>query len=154
MSSSSQSDYDYELVDDTYCEWINHLKPEVELNSPKMVEVKKDHPLMLMIQHNREELLDHRLVRQLLKNKWNSCGYVIFYGTLLLYMLFLIPFTVYVATARPPFFLHKNDEADFCSNARDEQSIVNIGFSKKATRELSAVILTFLALNVIKEVNF
>lgn len=115
-------------------------------------EVQKNHPLSLMVEHERENLLMHPLVLQLLKHKrWHSFGGHIFYFSLLLHTLFLTFFTTYIVTARPPYFRMAGD-ADFCSEKTD-QSIVNDGFSKEATLNLAIVTIVLSSANLIKEVN-
>ena len=60
--------------------------------------IKRNHPLMVMVQSEREHLLSHPLVISLLRHKWNSYGRYVYYLSLLLYIVFLALFTGFVRT--------------------------------------------------------
>lgn len=65
--------------------------------------LKNNHPLMLMVKNNREDLLVHPLVTSLLRWKWNSYGRVVYYFNLSLYCIYLVFLTGYVCTTTAPY---------------------------------------------------
>ncbi|XP_068697924.1 transient receptor potential cation channel subfamily A member 1 homolog [Montipora foliosa] len=59
------------------------------------LEKKHNHPLIIMVEHKREQLLSHPLVTFLLDYKWQKFGRIIYYWKLSIFCLFLIFLTAY-----------------------------------------------------------
>nr|QQY02505.1 transient receptor potential cation channel 3 [Cryptocotyle lingua] len=57
--------------------------------------LKTNHPLMLMVKYNRPRLLEHRLVRSLMNQKWTRTS-LVYHANLLIYLLYLIFYSVYM----------------------------------------------------------
>ncbi|XP_073254183.1 uncharacterized protein [Porites lutea] len=104
----------YEFLDDVSLEWagfmtsetVEHeesgldavmykIKSALPENASKQVEIKSNHPLMLMVTKERVKLLSHPLVTYLLRYKWRSFGRYVYYGRLILYGIFLFFLTGY-----------------------------------------------------------
>ncbi|XP_033741695.1 transient receptor potential cation channel subfamily A member 1 homolog [Pecten maximus] len=66
-------------------------------------EMKKNHPLMIMVTSKREDLLAHPLVTSLLRHKWNSFGRVFYYINFFIYAIFLTFLTGYILSSNAPF---------------------------------------------------
>nr|UPO70950.1 sTRP5 [Mesobuthus martensii] len=64
--------------------------------------LKQNHPLMLMVTAERQQLLGHPICTSLLNYKWRIYGRYVYYTNLLVYILFLIFFTGYVLCNHPP----------------------------------------------------
>lgn len=65
--------------------------------------VQSNHPFTLMVEKNREELLNHPLVHSLLEYKWNLFASYVYYLNFLFYLLFVASLTAYVFLAFPPY---------------------------------------------------
>ncbi|XP_020622350.1 ankyrin-3-like [Orbicella faveolata] len=104
----------YEFLDDVSHEWAGFMtsdtsdhegsgvdtvmykiKSALPENASKQVEIKSNHPLMLMVTKERVKLLSHPLVTYLLRYKWRSFGRYVYYGRLILYGIFLYFLTGY-----------------------------------------------------------
>jgi len=104
----------YEFLDDVSLEWAGFvtseasdheesgldavmykIKSALPENASKQVEIKSNHPLMLMVTKERVKLLSHPLVTYLLRYKWRSFGRYVYYGRLILYGIFLFFLTGY-----------------------------------------------------------
>lgn len=113
----------YEFLEDVYVDWsdngdgaasetasqVSFSMEDVSENDPfqkirgkaaqseamTQLEKKHYHPLMIMVQNQREPLLAHPLVTFLLNYKWQKFGRYIYYFKLSLYCLFLLFLTGY-----------------------------------------------------------
>ncbi|KAL3313388.1 hypothetical protein Ciccas_008013 [Cichlidogyrus casuarinus] len=65
--------------------------------------VMEQHPLNLMMEMDREELLKHEVTKRLLKFKWSKPGAWIYYFTLFIYIAFLACYTAYVLGTTVPY---------------------------------------------------
>ncbi|XP_071138004.1 transient receptor potential cation channel subfamily A member 1 homolog isoform X4 [Mytilus edulis] len=113
--------FNYEFLDDTYANWAEPGTSEIGSGSGSVYgddfklskkarayttdsgEMKKNHPLMIMVTSKREDLLAHPLVTALLKHKWNSFGRVFYYINFFIYSVFLTFLTGYIVETKPPF---------------------------------------------------
>ena len=99
--------------------------------------------LAAMVKHRRKDLLTHALSRKLLKLKWRTYGWFIYWTNLVLYALFLCFMTTFMLTRRKSVTLE------------DSQ---NVSKMKKfeITRPINAVIpyliLLFASVHLVKEV--
>ncbi|XP_078341793.1 transient receptor potential cation channel subfamily A member 1 homolog isoform X1 [Crassostrea virginica] len=116
--------FNYEFLDDTYSSWSEHGSSEgsgsgsvynedFSLNvlarpyTSDSGEMKNNHPLMIMVNSKREDLLAHPLVNALLRHKWNSFGRTFYYMNFIIYAVFLVFLTGYVVSTDPPFKVYK-----------------------------------------------
>lgn len=63
----------------------------------------KGHPYfgpLTMVEHNRQQLLEHPLTQELLDTKWMSFGRLIFYFNFAIYIIFTACFTSFVVNER------------------------------------------------------
>ena len=81
----------------------DRLKHSAEPYSSDSTVLKKNHPLMIMVNHHQEDLLAHPLVTSLLRYKWDSFGRYFYYTNLLLYCIFLTFLTGYVVNTTAPY---------------------------------------------------
>ena len=65
--------------------------------------LKANHPVMIMVSEQRTQLLGHPLCMALVRNKWNSLGRYVYYGTLILYLLFVGLLTNFVLDTPAPY---------------------------------------------------
>lgn len=136
----------------TFFEHLQYLflKASLSCNAvPVTAKPERKHPLALMVEGRCEELLNHELTRQLLDHKWKCFVSPVFFIFLFFYTAYLICFTVYITTARPPYFRNKTD---FCLIENAETSVMNDGVSKRASLALAILTTVFWAINIAKEV--
>ena len=98
-------DFNFELLDDveSFQEFIINYEEEngVKKKSflPKFYEKgrlsKEFHPLDIMVQHARLELLKHPLVRTMIRLKWKTHSRYLYYGNLATYMIFVLLLTLF-----------------------------------------------------------
>ncbi|XP_060591227.1 uncharacterized protein LOC132746167 [Ruditapes philippinarum] len=122
--------YHFELLDDTYllhtwppqqeyyCKWLyeskwEHIhakeKKSREVYTKKLSKISNNHPLMLMLKHNRDntskgpgkrdvyrQLVDHPLVKALIEHKWLHIGRKFHIFSLIIYMVFLCSLTTFL----------------------------------------------------------
>lgn len=79
-------------------------------------EMKKNHPLMIMVSSKREDLLAHPLVTSLLRHKWNSFGRVFYYINFFVYAIFLTFLTGYILSTTAPFAYSKDNNNVTCAS--------------------------------------
>ncbi|XP_061171192.1 transient receptor potential cation channel subfamily A member 1 homolog isoform X1 [Saccostrea echinata] len=124
--------FNYEFLDDTYSNWTEGgtsegsgsgsvYNEDFTLNvsarpyTSDSSELKNNHPLIIMVNSKREDLLAHPLVNALLRHKWNSFGRTFYYINFLIYAIFLVFLTGYVVQTDPPFEVYeelkKNDSS-------------------------------------------
>ncbi|MPC17481.1 Transient receptor potential cation channel subfamily A member 1 [Portunus trituberculatus] len=72
---------------------------DAKLYTSDFRDLKKNHPLMLMVKYKRLNLLNHPVSISLVKHKWMSYGRFVYYSTLVFYSIFLTFLTGYVLTA-------------------------------------------------------
>ena len=58
---------------------------------------------MIMVSEQRTQLLGHPLCMALVRNKWNSLGRYVYYGQLILYLLFVGLLTNFVLDTPAPY---------------------------------------------------
>ena len=81
----------------------NKLVPEAKPYTTDSAVLKKNHPLMVMVRNDQEDLLAHPLVGSLLRHKWRSFGRYVYYTNLFIYVVFLVFLTGYVCTTEAPY---------------------------------------------------
>ncbi|XP_033635280.1 transient receptor potential cation channel subfamily A member 1 homolog isoform X2 [Asterias rubens] len=123
--------FDYELLDDMFSKWDDNSSDNTSEKSggsddspfhdngnlissatPYTTDaeiLRKNHPLTIMVNSRRDELLGHPLVTSLLQHKWDSYGRFFYYISLMFYILYLIFLTGYVTTNPPPFYFNMED---------------------------------------------
>ena len=91
------------LFSDSIYDDEDRLKPDAKAYSSDTAVLKANHPMMLMVQHNQEDLLAHPLVTALLRHKWRSYGRYVYYFNLSLYCVFVAFLTIYIVQAKAPY---------------------------------------------------
>ncbi len=98
--------------------------------------------LMVMVKHKQTDLLVHDLSRKLLKIKWRSYGWFVYWTNLVVYSLFLVLMTYFMLTQRAEVVLKpKHDESDD-ENFKPKDVMGNI---------IAALILIFASFHLAKE---
>ncbi|RUS77619.1 hypothetical protein EGW08_014619 [Elysia chlorotica] len=167
--------FDYEFLEDVYARWITHniqrqvtetgsdytsstgstfsgedddveLSPNAQPYSSDSNVLKKNHPLFLMIQNEREALLGHPLVTSLLQHKWNALGSFFYYFSFAIYMVFLTFLTGYMISTDPPH-TYGNDSSRIEDNECSGLPYSQPSFAKAGTY----VIIALAGLNLFKE---
>ena len=103
------AEMNYEFIEDTFkfvkrkgLEGENKFgKKDSEKDESHEVDIS-NHPLMIMKEEQRVDLLQHPVCLALILKKWNSYGYIIYYSNLLLYAIFLFALNFYVLTSPSP----------------------------------------------------
>ena len=60
-----------------------------------------NHPLIAINDFKQQNLLDHRVTKSLINQKWNDFGWKYYYSNFLFYFLFVIFLTIYFMTSMP-----------------------------------------------------
>ncbi|XP_030851347.1 transient receptor potential cation channel subfamily A member 1 homolog isoform X2 [Strongylocentrotus purpuratus] len=127
-SSYEEIEFNYELIDDAFAEWMH--QPPAQTDSPSPIQNKPkpftgdgvlrhgavpytkvsniltdNHPLLIMVSSQREKLLAHPLVSSLLDHKWSTVGRKLYSVSLALYMLFLTALTGYIVVTPPRYYI-------------------------------------------------
>ncbi|CAF0778128.1 unnamed protein product, partial [Didymodactylos carnosus] len=111
-------EYTYEFLDDQYNQWDKEKEDREEIYEPDgrlypfvfdpQIDRKKleqNHPIMLMVEKDRERLLDHPIVHSLLDYKWKMYARYVYYLNFLFYLSFVGALTSYVFLAIAPYHL-------------------------------------------------
>ena len=97
-------DFSFELLDDVegFQEFILKYENDNNIKQPFLSglyekgRLKKEfHPLSIMVQHARLELLKHPLVRTMIRQKWKKHSRYLYYGNLLIYVIFVLLLTLF-----------------------------------------------------------
>ncbi|XP_053390008.1 transient receptor potential cation channel subfamily A member 1 homolog isoform X2 [Mercenaria mercenaria] len=155
--------FNYEFLDDTFYQESRPLDQddydrtrrtsdrEDEEHTNSMTRRNDNHPLKHMIKGRRTEsdgeihhqLLDHPLVKALVRRKWNDIGVKFHVLNLALYMIYLVVLTVCVCTTVPPYInSHPNNlftylNTTVCQNVtlcQNETSCQNGNTCKNTTK--------------------
>ncbi|XP_041462756.1 transient receptor potential cation channel subfamily A member 1 homolog isoform X2 [Lytechinus variegatus] len=127
-SGYEEIEFNYELIDDAFAEWMH--QPIAQSDSPSPIQNKPkpfsndgvlshgavpytkhsntltdNHPLLIMVSSQREKLLAHPLVSSLLDHKWRTVGRKLYSVSLALYMLFLTALTGYIVVTPPRYYI-------------------------------------------------
>lgn len=175
--------FNFELVDDSYINYgygsevdslasastmespydeEGRLLDHAELYTQESRDLKKNHPLMLMVKYRRLNLLNHPVSISLVKHKWMSYGRFVYYSTLLFYTVFLTFLTGYVLTAKDWAWVeyvmqNVSNGLPLIQDARDSGSCEDI----KSKVDLSDsgfvmagkwVIIVMAAINILREI--
>ena len=108
---------DYEFVDDTFAKW--ETKPYTDdINI-----LKSNHPLKMLERYDRKKLLDHPLVRVLLKRKWQPAS-VIYFSFLCFYAFFVGLLSSYMMSSTPPYVANVTNATDCHQNMQSNFELV------------------------------
>ncbi|KAG1661213.1 Transient receptor potential cation channel subfamily A member 1 [Nymphon striatum] len=103
--------YNYEDADKLSLSGIydenGKVLPSATLYSQSNMELKMNHPLLIMARVKRQGLLGHPLCTSLLEYKWKLFGRYVFYGNLLIYTAFLILLTGYALYETDPYTIRQ-----------------------------------------------
>ncbi|CAJ0566672.1 unnamed protein product, partial [Mesorhabditis spiculigera] len=142
--------YDFEFIDDTYMMPVEEdgktvlkaldqcgngpydesgrVRPEAVPYNKNHDRIYYEHPLKMMADSERMSLLSHKLVKELLKLKWNNLGKYVYYSASFVYLVFLLCFTTFLAMIPAPFNVRygngtmmdlMDDGNATCSSAQD-----------------------------------
>ncbi|XP_063846089.1 transient receptor potential cation channel subfamily A member 1 homolog isoform X2 [Scylla paramamosain] len=125
-------------------------------------DLKKNHPLMLMVKYKRLNLLNHPVSISLVKHKWMSYGRFVYYSTLIFYSIFLTFLTGYVLTAKDWAWVEEQladvpngdilaQEAvasGSCEDIKDKVDLTSHGFVVAG----KWVIIVMAAINILREI--
>ncbi|KAI3381682.1 hypothetical protein SNEBB_004577 [Seison nebaliae] len=125
-----------ELIDDTFSVgkesgdvyWRNKTHPTAEPYSSDRKLLRENHPLNLMVNYRRTELLRHPSILDLLDHKWQHSARYVYYGEVMFYLIFAAFLTLYVVSTPAPYkFRHffamnimSTEKESFCMNATEE----------------------------------
>ncbi|XP_048765666.1 transient receptor potential cation channel subfamily A member 1 homolog isoform X3 [Ostrea edulis] len=168
--------FNYEFLDDTYSNWTEGgtsdgsgsgsvYNEDFSLNvlarpyTSDSSEMKSNHPLMIMVNSKREDLLAHPLVNALLRHKWNSFGRTFYYMNFLIYAVFLVFLTGYIVSTDPPFEVYQAlgmessvAEKTACSNASSRHTLDSSEFDQPLFATIGKyVIMALSAWNLLRE---
>ncbi|XP_068215516.1 transient receptor potential cation channel subfamily A member 1 homolog [Palaemon carinicauda] len=119
--------------------------------------VKKNHPLMLMIEHKLPSLLSHPVCVALIRHKWDMYGRWIYYGNFALYLIFLLVLTTYVIATKDLNWIDANltDTVADYRNADSCEEIIDWDDSKVyfLLTFCKYVVGTIACLELIKEMS-
>ncbi|KAI6650877.1 Transient receptor potential cation channel [Oopsacas minuta] len=97
-------DFNFEILDDVipFQEFIvkyeeeNNIKQPLLSNLYEKGRLKKEfHPLSIMVDHARLDLLKHPLIRTMIRQKWKTHARYLYYGNLLIYVIFVLLLTLF-----------------------------------------------------------
>ena len=122
--------------------------------------LQANHPFTLMVDKNREELLDHPLIHSLLEYKWNLFASYVYYLNFLFYLLFVASLTTYVFLAFPPYSFGITSEQmsessceELCSFIRNNRTAELATFQTRisAINIFEWFVIVLSSLQIIKE---
>ncbi|KAF8571182.1 hypothetical protein P879_06172 [Paragonimus westermani] len=105
---------------------------------------KRIHPIKLMLEYDRDDLLNHPLVIALLALKWSRLC-LFYYGHLAVYALFLALFTSFMLQTKPPYTLYTGkgfqtrEICELMQNASIKAYSLHIGVPKYGVMILAIV---------------
>ncbi|KAF5400940.1 hypothetical protein PHET_05159 [Paragonimus heterotremus] len=105
---------------------------------------RRVHPVKLMLEHDRDELLNHPLVIALLALKWSRLC-LFYYCHLAIYAFFLALFTAFMLQTKPPYMLytgkefHTQEICELMQNASTKAYTLSIGVPKYGVMILAIV---------------
>ena len=127
-------DFNCELLDDdilfqefvTKYEEDNNVKRPLLSNLYEKGRLKKEfHPLSIMVQHARLELLKHPLIRIMIRQKWKLHSRYLYYGNLSIYTIFVLLLTL---------FTYIVPSCNFEINTGSNQSVICIAKSSGSAK--------------------
>ncbi|XP_053397533.1 transient receptor potential cation channel subfamily A member 1 homolog isoform X2 [Mercenaria mercenaria] len=111
----------------------------------------QNHPMNIMVESSREELLDHPLVTALRRHKWVSFGRVFYYVSFVSYLIFLAFLTGYILVTKPPYAIDKSNFANVAGDT-DCEKYQNSGVKQNLFASIAKyVILVLDVIYIIKE---
>ncbi|XP_052808936.1 transient receptor potential cation channel subfamily A member 1 homolog [Mya arenaria] len=114
---------------------------------------KKNHPLMIMVNTKREDLLAHPLVTALLRYKWTKFGRTFYYINFFVYAIFLTFLTGYVVSTDAPYMINVSEITGTTSGGSDCQRLSDSGKYKQDwfSKIGKYAIIVLAAWNVLRE---
>ncbi|KAK0399715.1 hypothetical protein QR680_003175 [Steinernema hermaphroditum] len=162
---------DYEFINDSYVmkpsgdgehsktaekypyEPDGRLKKDAVLNDPNYDNVIKTHPLQIMVNSERIDLLKHKLVASLIRHKWNTYARYIYYMALFIYIVFLSSFTIYVSNTLAPFNAMDQNTTWTVTGSLNERECAHISARRPLYLDLFRKLTMLLAIGqIMKEV--
>ena len=103
LNDPSDDNDEDKLDDSDVWDETGHLLSSSQPYSKSSNEIQKNHPLNIMAQEMRTDLLGHPLCMALVRYKWNKFGRYAFYFNLIYYVLFVALFTEYMLSSPRPY---------------------------------------------------
>lgn len=171
--SGSNVKFDYEFIDDAFYLFEVPCSDESErtifkyssvddknkvkkLESPYASNGKvwmDNHPLMIMAQQRRRDLLRHPLCLALVRHKWKTFGRYMYYGNLSFYSIFLTFLTIYILVAPNPAIYGSVETKKRCFQTALAASRDNPDWNKKTIEYLCQYgIMVLVAINLVLEI--
>ena len=97
-------DFNFELLDDVISFQTFYIHTEEKYRLPKPLAAhlydksrlkKNSHPLSIMAQHSKLDLLNHPLVLTMMRLKWSTRASYLYYGNLITYVTFVLLLTLF-----------------------------------------------------------
>ena len=97
-------DFNFELLDDVtdFQTFYTHIEKKHKIKKPLAAHLydksrlkKKSHPLSIMAQHSKLDLLSHPLVLTMMRLKWSTRASYLYYGNLISYVMFVLLLTLF-----------------------------------------------------------
>ncbi|TRY67514.1 hypothetical protein TCAL_06427 [Tigriopus californicus] len=171
--SGSNVKFDYEFIDDAF--YLSEVPADEESgrtifkysfvddkNKVKRLEEPyasngkvwmDNHPLMIMAQQRRRDLLRHPLCLALVRHKWKTFGRYMYYGNLTIYSLFLTFLTIYILVAPNPAVYGSTETKNRCFQTALAASRENPDWTKKSIENICQYgIMTLVGINLILEI--
>ncbi|KAK7476653.1 hypothetical protein BaRGS_00032128 [Batillaria attramentaria] len=138
----------YEFLDDTYSAegWAagfsaydnnDMLKRDAEPYTNSFFIRKKNHPLNVMLECDRQELFKHPVVKSLMTSKWHGIYRALYMSSLLMYCVFLAALTGFLIAAEHP------QSANF--TLRAESHCISQDLSSTTLEEIAAYVVMVLS---------
>lgn len=96
-TSDDKISHDFRLFDKIYCPEKGPMKPEGSPTLTSSQRLLQEHPLSLMVQHTRAELLQHSLIEGLLIHLWKTYLSYLFIFLLIIEVLYLASLVSFMA---------------------------------------------------------
>nr|CAB3267276.1 transient receptor potential cation channel subfamily A member 1 homolog [Phallusia mammillata] len=118
--------FDYEFLDDEFSSWsrgdgsakvyddFGYVVKDAVPYSDDVNLLKKNHPLNIMVEEKRYNLLLHPLVVSLLDYKWRKFVRPVYIFNLSLYVMFMGFFNVYMLMMPPPYSIDSSNMTSSC----------------------------------------
>ncbi|XP_065896053.1 transient receptor potential cation channel subfamily A member 1 homolog [Dysidea avara] len=138
--------YNYEFIDDMCTQWNT---PQSQTNDTNRVEhdlhnFAKNHPLQIMVDNERADLLNHHLTTKLLQHKWWTFGLWLYLVRFLIYAVFVTFLTAFSLESPTP-------ESQVCVvNSTDE--MCEDKYSQPFVLAASIIIILFSFIRLIIEI--
>ncbi|XP_077977717.1 transient receptor potential cation channel subfamily A member 1 homolog [Glandiceps talaboti] len=170
--------FDFSLLDDSFCvlkeqkaidlddsNYVNpfavyeedgFLKSDTEPYTRDASALKKNHPLTLIVKHERVNLIGHPIVMSLIRQKWNSYGKLTYFLGLFMYIIFVLFLTGYVLFTPPPYYYrydHNGTRVWFANGAYKFNQKTDTYMQPTFLAFCKWGVITLTTINLLKEIS-